>query len=242
MTRSHVSTFSEEQTVSLGNRILLGLIFLVLRLLSLTWRVRFLGMDRRRIASSRSATGSFILGSFHENAFAGVFCHPNQNICNMVSKSKDGEITAFLMHKLGLQSVRGSSSRGGKEVRDAMVERVLEGVNGAITVDGPRGPRRVLKKGIVDISRKTGVPVLPLTTYGESSWILKKTWDQTRIPKPFSRVLVYYGEPIFIPKDAKDDEFTSYLSKITDILNKEDDLVRLRFAEIWPSARSWSKP
>jgi len=242
MTTSDNSQLHEPQTLSFGLHVVLGLLYVICRLLSLTWRIRFYGMDRRRMAVSTSSTSSFLLGSFHENAFAGVFCHAHQNICNMVSKSKDGEITAFLMHKLGLKTVRGSSSRGGKEVRDAMVRSVMEGVNGAITVDGPRGPRRILKHGIVDIARKTGAPVLPLTAYGESSWVLKKTWDQTRIPKPFSRVIVYYGEPISVPKDAREERFGEYVHKITDVLNKEDDLVRLRFKELWPSARPWSRP
>ena len=242
MTIREQSQLPEVQSLSIGSRILFGIVYVICRLLSLTWRVRYYGMDRRRMAVSTSPTASFLLGSFHENAFAGVFCHAHQNICNMVSKSKDGEITSFLMHKLGLKTVRGSSSRGGKEVRDAMVRMVMGGVNGAITVDGPRGPRRVLKNGIVDIARKTGAPVLPLTSYGESSWVLKKTWDQTRIPKPFSRVIVYYGEPITVPKEVREDRFSDYLSKITDVLNQEDDLVRLHFPELWSSARPWSRP
>lgn len=231
---------SDFATISVGTRLILWIIFIVCRLISLTWRVRYLGMDRRRMAVSSSPTGSFLLGSFHENTFAGVFGHAHQGICCMVSRSKDGDMTSFMMHKLGITTVRGSSSRGGKEVRDAMVRTVKDGVVGAITVDGPRGPRRVLKKGIVDIARKTGAPILPLTAYGESSWIFKKTWDQTRIPKPFSRVLVYYGDPITIPRDARDEQFSGYVSKITDILNRNDDLVTLRFKEIWRSARPWT--
>ena len=241
MTTTDFETRSSDfATISFGARLILWIIFLVCRLLSLTWRVRYLGMDRRRMAVSSSPTGSFLLGSFHENTFAGVFGHANQGICCMVSRSKDGDMTSFIMDKVGISTVRGSSSRGGKEVRDAMVKKVTEGVVGAITVDGPRGPRRVLKRGIVDIARKTGAPILPLTAYGESSWILKRTWDQTRIPKPFSRVLVYYGDPIMVPRDARDEQFSGYVSKINEILNKNDDLVTLRFKDIWRTARPWS--
>lgn len=242
MTTSNLPRRSNDQVLSLMERFFLTVFFMVCRILSLTWRVRFFGMDRRRMAVSSSPGKGFLLGTFHENAFASTFCHANQNLCNMVSQSKDGEITAFLMEKLGQTTVRGSSSRGGKAARDGMIRSVMEGAIGGITVDGPRGPRRQLKKGIVDIARKTGAPILPMTAYGETSWILKKTWDQTRIPKPFSRVIVYYGEPIHVPKDIGEDRFGEYITKITDVLSKEDDLVRLRFSEIWPSARPWSKP
>lgn len=224
-----------------GFKLMLWAVYILVRLLSLTWRIRFVGMDRRRMAVGASPTGTFVIGSFHEYAFTGVLSHPNQNICNMVSQSKDGDMTDFLMRKLGLSTVRGSSSRGGKDVRDQMVAVIKNGLHGAITVDGPRGPRRVLKNGIVDIAKKTGAPILPLTSYGESAWVLKKAWDQSRIPKPFSRVLIYYGEPTFVPGDIETEQFSLYVSKITDILNKDDDLVRLRFKELWSTARPLSR-
>ena len=205
-------------------------------ILKSTWRIRVVGMDRRRMAIQGSPTKSFLISSFHENAAAGVLTHSGQNICTMVSQSKDGEIVAFIGQKIGLTAVRGSSSRGAKLVRDAMVDSVKAGLIGAITVDGPRGPRRILKNGIADVARKTGAPVIPTTCVADSMWILKKTWDQTRIPKPFARVLVHYGQPILVPKDAADDQFNDCLSKIADSMNRDDDLVRLRFDELWTSA------
>lgn len=214
----------------------LWLIYIVCFILKSTWRVRFVGMDRRRMAVSASPTGSFLIASYHENAVAGILTHAGQKICTMVSQSKDGEIVAFICSKIGLMSVRGSSSRGGKAVRDDMVDLVKTGVIGAITVDGPRGPRRVLKNGIVDIARKTGAPVMPLVTVGDSYWVLSKTWDQTRIPKPFARVIAYYGTPITVPRDANEEQFKDYLTKISDAMSRDDDLARLRFDEFWATA------
>ncbi len=216
----------------------LWILYIFCRLLSATWRVRVVGMDRRRRGMGMSRSGSVLIASFHENAAAGILSHPGQKICTMVSHSKDGEIVAFITEKIGLTAVRGSSSRGSKAVRDAMVETVLAGVNGAITVDGPRGPRRVLKNGIVDIARKTGAPVLPTTCVGSPTWVLAKTWDQTRIPKPFARLLVYYGEPIAVPADTKDEGFQGYLTTIGNAMNRDDDLVKLRFEELWSAAQS----
>ena len=214
----------------------LWLIYIVCFILKSTWRVRVVGMDRRRMATNASPTKSFLIASFHENAVAGILSHSGQKICTMVSHSKDGEIVAFIGNKIGLTSVRGSSSRGGKAVRDNMIDVVKSGLIGAITVDGPRGPRRILKNGIADISRKTGAPVIPTTCVGDSMWVLSKTWDQTRIPKPFARVIVYYGAPITVPRDATEDQFKESLVKIGDAMSRDDDLVRLRFDEFWSTA------
>jgi lysophospholipid acyltransferase (LPLAT)-like uncharacterized protein len=239
--RDHSKPQSQSQVESWQFKMTLWILYVFCRVLAATWRVRVVGMDRRRRGMGMSRSSSVLIASFHENSAAGILSHPGQKICTMVSHSKDGEIVAFIAEKFGLTAVRGSSSRGAKEVRDAMVATVLSGVNGAITVDGPRGPRRILKNGIVDIARKSGAPVLPITCIGSPCWTLAKTWDQTRIPKPFSRLLVYYGEPIWVPGDTKDEGFQSYLNTITEAMNRDDDLVRLRFNELWSAARRWEQ-
>ena len=225
------------QIHSLKFQLMLWCLYVFCRVLSATWRIRVSGMDRRRRAVASGRTNGILIASFHENAAAGVLSHQGQPICQMISRSKDGEMVAFIGEKMGYLPIRGSSSRGAKEARDAMVAAVAAGHIGAITVDGPRGPRRVLKNGIVDIARKTGAPVIPTTCVGSNMWILNKTWDQTRIPKPFSKILVHYGEPIIVPANTKDDQFLGYTNKLTLELNQNDDLVRLRFKELWDSAR-----
>jgi lysophospholipid acyltransferase (LPLAT)-like uncharacterized protein len=209
------------------------MLYIVCLVLKFTWRVRVVGLDRRRMAVSESPSKSFLLATFHENAVAGLLTHVGQNICVMASQSKDGEIVAFVCDKIGLKTVRGSSSRGGKDARDGMIDELLAGFSGAITVDGPRGPRRVPKNGIADIARKTGVPVVPISCVADSAWILNKTWDKTRIPKPFARVIVFYGEPIKVPKDLEGEHFQGALSVIAQSLIRDDDVVGLRFDELW---------
>lgn len=212
---------------------LLWLLFVFCRILSWTWRIRVVGMDRRRRGAALGAGRTCLLASFHENAVGGLLSHIGQKICLMVSQSKDGELVAFIGERFGYKSVRGSSSRGGKAVRDAMVDAVNLGYMGAITVDGPRGPRRILKNGIADISKKTQTAIVPISCVGKSAWILRKTWDQTRIPKPFSRVLVHYGEPVLVPEDATQSQFQSALDQLTSSMNTDDEFVRLRFEELW---------
>ena len=71
----------------------------------------------------------------------------------------------------------------------------------AFTIDGPRGPRYVAKKGPVMLARLTGIPITAFYVAVEKSWILK-TWDTMVIPKPFSRAYVRAAESIYVPADA----------------------------------------
>ncbi|MCX7124133.1 MAG: lysophospholipid acyltransferase family protein [Gammaproteobacteria bacterium] len=224
---------TEQKDFPLKFKLILWALYIFCWLLSKSWRVRIVGMDRRRRAMAMSPSGACLIASFHENAIGGVLTHAHQKICLMISHSKDGELVAFVGKKMGMVTVRGSSSKGGKQVRDAMVDAVLSGLSAAITVDGPRGPRRVLKNGIVDIARKTGSPIIPIACIGESMWTLRKTWDQTRIPKPFTRLIVHYSEPIKVPKDLSEQQFSDTLTQVTAVLNRDDEYVRLRFHELW---------
>jgi len=170
--------------------------------LRLTWRVRRFGIEHRKAAEDGHAKASFCLALWHEQLFASILGHARQKIAPLASLSKDGELVTFVMDRIGFKTVRGSSSRGGEEARDELVERVAAGWFTAITVDGPRGPRRRVKGGVIDVARRTGVAVLPLITIADRTWILHKSWDQFQIPKPFARVALRYGPPVFVSEDT----------------------------------------
>ena len=86
-----------------------------------------------------------------------------------------------------------------------MVDYLKEGKRSAITPDGPRGPRRQLKLGVVSIARLSGRPVVPFAFEAEKCWRLK-SWDRFIIPKPFSRAVFVYGEPLRVPKAGGTDQ------------------------------------
>jgi lysophospholipid acyltransferase (LPLAT)-like uncharacterized protein len=105
----------------------------------------------------------------------------------LVSASQDGAWLTAFFGAAGLRTVRGSSSRMGREAAMALVDVLREGHDVGITPDGPRGPRYELKPGAVIVTRRTGTPILVLGGEFESAWRLR-SWDQFYIPKPFSRV------------------------------------------------------
>src|SRR6185312_181618 len=130
-----------------------------------------------------------------------ILTHRDQNFAALASTSDDGDIVTSVMGRFGFKGIRGSSSRRGAEARDELVEITERGFFPAITVDGPRGPRRRVKGGVVDVARRAGVPVLPLITTADRNWVLR-SWDQFKVPKPFARVAVRYGPPVAVPAET----------------------------------------
>jgi lysophospholipid acyltransferase (LPLAT)-like uncharacterized protein len=196
-----------------------------------------LGVDPRGLARESDSTHSFILASFHECAIACVFCHIGRGIACLASRSKDGEIISFICRKFGLKAVRGSSSRGGQEARDELISLLKQGVSAAISIDGPRGPRRIAKPGVVDLARKSGAVVVPITAVGDREWVLKKTWDQTKLPKPFSRVLIYYGRPLSVTPNVQGAEFDAIKEAVASSLISDDMRLRKDFEQSWVAAK-----
>lgn len=120
----------------------------------------------------------------------------------MISQSNDGELISYIAQKLGFEPVRGSTSRGGEAARNELYDRIEKGLQAAFTADGPKGPRRKMKSGLVDLSRSGRMAILPLGIDADRKWVLHKSWDNSVIPKPFSRVFVVYGAPFIISADT----------------------------------------
>lgn len=151
----------------------------------------------------------------------------------MISRSKDGEIIARAAEIMGLKTVRGSITRGGASATLELVNRIKKGDNGAITVDGPKGPNRVVKKGIIEIARMTGVPIVPITWYSPSKGYIKlKTWDEFRFPLFCRKMLMYYGEPIYVDSNADDTEIENKRKYLEDTMNKQYEMVKRDFKKL----------
>ncbi|HEV8530406.1 MAG TPA: lysophospholipid acyltransferase family protein [Methylomirabilota bacterium] len=119
----------------------------------------------------------------------------------LISRSRDGEIVAALIRRFGFVPVRGSSSRGGAQGFRELIRALAAGESVVIVPDGPRGPREVVKPGIVGLARLSGAAVVPVALGASSEWRLR-SWDEFRIPKPFARCVVRFGEPIQIACSA----------------------------------------
>lgn len=132
-------------------------------------------------------------------------------LATIVSDSKDGEIIARVLRAEGFGTARGSSTRGGlKALVGALRLMRDEGRSLAVTVDGPRGPRGVVKEGVLFAAAKSGAAILPIRAYLSWKKVFTRSWDQFQLPLPFSRVLVRAGAP-FWPGGAPGAELTREL-------------------------------
>jgi lysophospholipid acyltransferase (LPLAT)-like uncharacterized protein len=116
----------------------------------------------------------------------------------LASRSRDGELLTRFVTRFGLEAVRGSSGRGGAEALRLLARSLREGRDAVVVPDGPRGPRETVKPGLVALARITGAPIVPMAVGASAEWRLA-SWDEFRIPRPFARCVVRFGDPIRVP-------------------------------------------
>lgn len=141
-------------------------------------------------------TPPYVLALWHGRLMGSLMDNYGSGCVTMTSRSNDGELAAGIAEQFGIVAARGSSSRGGREALSEMEDLVRGGVVpfGALTVDGPRGPWREVKPGVIALARRLGVPLIPITFSCRRAWVLR-SWDRMVLPKPFTKVIVAYGEP-----------------------------------------------
>lgn len=200
-------------------RILVWVIHTLLQVFAATWKFRITGSEHVRTAAKRVDSGSYALIFWHENILASLALMRGTKMAGLASLSRDGAIVTGVMDKMRFRTVRGSSSKGGAEAREELVKISADGYLPTITPDGPRGPRRVLKSGVVDIARRAGISILPVAAVAERQWVLRKSWDQFRIPKPFATIHVVYGEPVEVPPDTHGSAFGAIRSRVQSVLD-----------------------
>jgi lysophospholipid acyltransferase (LPLAT)-like uncharacterized protein len=137
----------------------------------------------------------------------------------MVSASKDGEYIARLAEKFGFDTVRGSKNKKSVESLKAMLRAILNGSSAAIVADGSQGPPRVVQAGALLLASRTGTPIIPMV-FSASSYFTINSWDRTIIPKPFSRIDFFYGEPLYLPAKVKPEGLEQYRLKLEEQLNE----------------------
>lgn len=159
---------------------------------------------------------------WHGRMFLCLQAHRHDGIVTMASRSKDGEIIARWLEANGIRAVRGSSTRGGGQALREMVRAVRAGRTAALTVDGPRGPARVVQPGIVQLARLTGGWIVPITSSSRRSKVFS-SWDRYMLPLPFSRNVVLYGEPLPVGEAEGEEETARKIAAALDAATREAD-------------------
>jgi hypothetical protein len=208
----------------LKRKLLMGIANLFCWLLQRSYRYQIINAGHRADAERLHPNGAFAIASWHQNCFAGILSHAKQGLYLLVSRSFDGDVISSVAHHLGLGAVRGSSSRGGQEALDKLIDMTRDGARSAFTVDGPKGPAYQPKRGIFQLASATGAPILPLLAIADRYWTFSKSWDQFRVPKPFARVAVIYAPPIQVSAEDYDANLESLSHQLKHSLHELETL------------------
>lgn len=114
----------------------------------------------------------------------------------MVSHSGDGQLLMRAFQVMRAIPVRGSNHRGGAEAAELMVEHLKQGRQALLAVDGPRGPRSRVRKGIARLAQASDAAVLNIVIVPRWRLVFPRAWDRFQVPLPFSRIDAYFAEPI----------------------------------------------
>ena len=146
----------------------------------------------------------------------------------MVSRSTDGELLVPCLLLCGIVPIRGSNrqtrgDKGGLAAIKALIEHVGGGAPGYLAVDGPRGPRNRVHKGIAVLSQQTGAAVINLVAVPTRRWIFTRAWDRFQIPKPFATIHGYFGEPLFYREGEGVEEYRKRIETALNDLERQHD-------------------
>jgi len=192
----------------------------------LGWLTRLLGMTLRvemkgELDSLRVSKVPIIHVLWHQQICVAPYLwrkfFPKRKCVVLTSASKDGVLLGAVVGVFGFDAVHGSSSRRGVAALVALRKAVQAGSDVVITPDGPRGPRLKVKPGVIKVAQMTGCEIRPFKIEFSSYWQLK-TWDRFQIPKPFSKAIITYLDPLAVPDELSEEGFEHYGQVLEDLL------------------------
>jgi lysophospholipid acyltransferase (LPLAT)-like uncharacterized protein len=180
---------------------LVPLFYYILRFYVSLLRIRVVGEEIA--VGCLSDYGRVIVAVWHQRLLLGlayVTKFRNFEPIIMISKSRDGDLGAMIAERLGLVPVRGSSSRGGDTALAAILTALKKNPAVIHIVDGPQGPKGIVKPGLITMAQLSCAVILPIIVSTRKAWILGN-WDRFLIPKPFSEVTIEWGQPLPVSRD-----------------------------------------
>jgi hypothetical protein len=170
-----------------------------MRLLEST--IRWVELNPQPARSLWAGGGRVILVFWHNRMLMAPFFYRGRGLKILISRHADGELIARVMARFDFGTVRGSTRRRGVEAFRDLLRSVEQGWDIVITPDGPRGPRYQVQAGVIELARRTGLAVLPVT-YSTAHRFECPSWDGFVIPRPFTRGVFIWGSPQFISGGA----------------------------------------
>jgi lysophospholipid acyltransferase (LPLAT)-like uncharacterized protein len=177
----------------------------LIRLWMRTLRYRMVFLDgRNHPADARRER--YIYAFWHDSLLFPVAFKTRVYV--LISQHADGELIAQACHHLGYGLVRGSQTRGSTQALMQMC-RAAQHSHLLVTPDGPRGPRRCVKPGMVFVASHTGLPIVVCGVAYPQAW-RAKSWDRFAVPKPWTEAICVVAPAIRVPADLDRLELERY--------------------------------
>ncbi len=176
------------------HRYIIGpLVWLIFRVISLTWRVTLI--EPPEVMQLVRARQPLIFAHWHGDDVVLITLLRRYRVATMVSTSKDGDMMNTILRLQGAVTSRGSSTRGGINALKGLVRLIKSGRSCSMAIDAPKGPAHKVKSGVFEISRLTKAPIFAAGVNTDRGWRFHKAWDKTLFPKPFARVVIQWSGP-----------------------------------------------
>jgi lysophospholipid acyltransferase (LPLAT)-like uncharacterized protein len=157
-----------------------------------------------------------ILSFWHDQLFLMAKGYRGPGAQVMISASRDGELIARTMDYFGIDSVRGSSTRGGRAAFREMLQLANQPVDLVITPDGPKGPRHQVKEGVVQLARLSKRPVLPMA-FACNRGHRFASWDHFLLPLPPGRGVFSFGPPLYYGESDSPESFRQRVQQAMEV-------------------------
>jgi lysophospholipid acyltransferase (LPLAT)-like uncharacterized protein len=198
-------------------------LFAVPLIIAITQKIYGITLRKRNIGSEfpeklHKEGKPFIYAIWHTNVFLSPYFLRNQSVHVLISASRDGELIHRVVRFFNNFSIRGSTSRGGIGALKSVITVLRKGSSVAITPDGPKGPAFKVQDGILFAAARSGAPIIPFHYEADRQWVFEKAWDKHRIPKPFSKVICSYGDPVYIPEDLEAETLDAERGRLENLL------------------------
>ena len=123
----------------------------------------------------------------------------------LISAHSDGQLLSKTVKHFNIETITGSSSKGGSEAIRNIIKSLKSGISIGMTPDGPRGPRMKVNSAIIKIASLTGHKIVPLS-YSVKKKFFLNSWDKFLVALPFGKGCFIWGKPIKIKKNISTNE------------------------------------
>ena len=176
---------------------------------------------RENIINEINLGKSVILCVWHARLLSVVHNLKNEKVNALAGTHQDADIISRVAASWGWNMIRGSSKEKG-DIAYRKIFKILREKQNVffITPDGPTGPPKIPKLGIIRASQKTQTKIIPIGVYSTKNWGFTN-WDTFFLEKPFGKLFIKYGAPIQFGKNESSEKCIDFLIKKMDIVEKE---------------------